>query len=92
MKNGKINNGSTVIKEGKKWINNKLNKLLKSVKNVTVNLFSLGEVDMKYFYYACLAIAFAITVNAGANMYAVYKGVSIHQDVTISVVKMEDKK
>lgn len=89
MKNVKTNNGNAVIKEGKKWVNNKLNKLLKSVKAININI---GIIEMKYLFYSAAVIAFAIIVNAGVNAYAIHEGRNIDQDININLIKMETSK
>ncbi|MNB61053.1 hypothetical protein D3C87_1017530 [compost metagenome] len=70
------------------WVTNRLDKWIK-VKTIKVGNI---EGDMKPLGYGLMAIAFAMVFNAGANIYIAGKGVPIHQNVEINIIKKEEPK
>lgn len=77
MQNGKIKNGKTVAIKVTKvmtWIDNKLNKLMKSKKEININMSVLGKDNMKYFFYACCVICLTAVIITAINAHVIGEG------------------
>lgn len=83
------NNKRGSMKKVRNWITNRLDKWIK-IKEV--KLFNFEAEDMKVVGYGLMALAFAIVVNAGANIYAVKEGKDIHQNFEVNIIKQEEPK
>lgn len=83
------NNKRGSMKKVINWVTNRLDKWFKFKDLKLINI-EVGE--MKWFGYGMIAMAFAITVNAGANIYAVHEGKEIHQNFEVNIIKKEEPK
>jgi hypothetical protein len=82
------NNKRGCMKKIVNWVTNRLDKWFKFK---TVNLFTVEAGDMKIVGYGLMAMAFAMIVNAGANIYAVHEGKDIVQTFEVNIIKEEPK-
>lgn len=83
------NNKRVLMKKAGNWITNRLDKWIK-IKEV--RMFNFETADMKYMAAAITLMAVAWMVHSGVTAYAVSKGVDIHQNVEINIIKKEEPK
>ena len=83
------NNKRGNMKKAINWFTNRLDKWFKFK---TVKLFNFEAEDMKVVGYGLMALAFAIIVNAGANVYIASEGVNIDQRFEVNIIKKEEAK
>lgn len=83
------NNKRGSMKKAINWLTNRLDKWFKFKE---LKLVNIEAGDMKPLGYGLMALAFAIVVNAGANIYAVHEGKEIHQNFEVTIIKKEEPK
>lgn len=83
------NNKRGSMKKAINWATNRLDKWFKFKE---VKLFNVEVGDMKIVGYGLMMIAFAWIIHSGVTAYAVNKGVDIHQNVEINIIKKEEPK
>jgi hypothetical protein len=83
------NNKRGSMKKALNWVTNRLDKWIK-IKDF--KLINVEAGDMSKVGYGMMAIAFAWIIHSGVTAYAVNKGVDIHQDVEINIIKKEAPK
>ncbi|MNO25613.1 hypothetical protein D3C76_154550 [compost metagenome] len=83
------NKRGSMVKAIKNWITNRIDKCIK-IKEI--RMFNFETADMKYMAAAIALVAVAWMVHSGVTAYAVSKGVEIHQNVEINIIKKEEPK
>lgn len=69
------------------WITNRLDKWFKFKEMKLLNV-EIG--DMKWVGCGLIVIGLGLLANAGSNTYLANKGVNVHQNVEINIIKRAD--